>query len=202
MRRLLVVLVLALIPTAAFAIDIDKKWGLSAGIADSEGQLSLIRGRANGAFILDFALALTSQEISEDEPTVNDDITLKQEFSAFTVGPRWRRFGRPDAKLSPYLDIFGHFVQTKQRVTQDNATSGSAITQTISGTGAEFGLGLGVEFETAWSINIAAHTDFLQATWSNLATKINTSGNDNTLSGTGWELEAAFNPALFARVYF
>ena len=202
MRRLLVVLVLALIPTAAFAIDIDKKWGLSAGIADSEGQLSLIRGRANGAFILDFAVALSSEEISEDDPTVNDDITVKQDFSSFAVGPRFRRFARPDAKLSPYLDFFGHFVQAKGRFTQDNATTGSGGTQEINQTGAEFGIGLGAEFETAWNFNIAAHTDFLQATWWNVAQKFNTTSDVNTLSGSRWELEAAFNPALFARVYF
>jgi len=200
MRKLLVVLALVMLPGTAFAIDINKQWGLSAGIADDVGQLSLILGKPKGALVLDVNFLLISQEIEEDEPTVNPDIRQFQQVSQYSIGPRLRRFVLPGEKLTPYWDLFAHFTQTQQKST--NEIGGTGGNQTITQTGGEVGLGLGAEFETAWHFNIAVHTDFLRVEYTSLSQKSNTPGTDQELSGAAWEVVGGFNPALFARVYF
>jgi len=190
MRRLfLVVLLLALAGTTQ-AIDIKGKWGLgvgAGGIIGSSAEASLIRGKTERtAWILDLNILQRYDEFRNDSTRV-----IFERFGQvnLSVGPRIRRYSRPQAKFSPYLDAFLHL-------------AGSGMTYTTNGryyAGGEVGFAFGAEYFTPWHFGLAAHNDIFT-----VAVERAWDGSRGRVISHGWReySEIGFSPRLQLRVYF
>jgi hypothetical protein len=192
MRRLfLVVLLLALAGTAG-AIDIKGKWGLGVGTGSflgSGAEASLIRGKTERtAWILDLSVYQYYSDSRIDSTRQLDKIQRTVNISA---GPCFRRFTRPQAKLSPYWDVFLHY----------NFKSNVSKYEGSYSTGGEGGLAGGLEYFTPWHFTLAAHTKIFSVSMSRNWTR---AGGVESIVSHGWDEMARFtlSPQLQLRVYF
>ena len=189
MRRLfLVVLLLALAGTSQ-AIDIKGKWGLGVGTGSfigSSAEASLIRGKTERtAWILDMQFG-QSYEFTRDTTAY---YSYKQQSYNLELGPRFRRFTRPRADLSPYGDFYLHY---------QGIMSGTTLNGT-TGVGFKSGLAGGVEYFTPWHFTLAAQTRILEVSalwsWVEVNEKI-------TKRGISEQVKFGLQPGLQLRVYF
>jgi hypothetical protein len=190
MRRLfLVVLLLALAGTAG-AIDIKGKWGLGVGTGDflgSGAEASLIRGKTERtAWILDLDLYQSYSELRTDS---TGRIFDRDAETRLTLGPRIRRYSRPQAKLSPYVDGFFHL-----RGSGSNNLYGGRYNA-----GGELGFAGGAEYFTPWHFGLAAHTGILS-----VAVERIWDGQRGQVIAHGWRVWSiiGISPRVQLRVYF
>ena len=190
MRRLFLVVLLLALPGTTQAIDIKGKWGLGVGtgsLIGSGAEASLIRGKTERtAWILDLNVSQYYLDSRVDSTRNLDRIQRKVNIS---MGPRFRRFTRPQAKLSPYWDVFLHYNQ----VSEHDRYLG------FYSAGGEGGLAGGLEYFTPWHFTLAAHTKLfsisVDRTWSKI-------GPPTVSHGWGEKAEFSINPKLQVRVYF
>jgi hypothetical protein len=189
MRRLLLVVLLLALAGTSQATDIKGKWGLGlymGGLINSSGEAYLIRGKTERtAWIFDFSM---DQGYSDTRDTSGRMTDLFQNFN-ISMGPRVRRYTRPQSKLSPYFDIYFSAGGGRER---HYSTIDRGVTF-------QTGLAGGAEYFTPWHFSLAAHTGIF------------------SISGTrGWHEDLFYqtqrsfhvnsgfsiNPFLHVRVYF
>lgn len=198
------VLLLILIPCAprhAFATEIAGKWGLGLSVGellDSRAEASIVRGRsASTAWILDLSLSGSTSDVqlqlfAPDRPPITSN--GNQDNLAIQLGPRIRKYTRPDRALSPYWDIFAH---------GNFAWSDETLDLTSKSRGAEIGIDFGAEyFFTRWPISAAVHTTLANARYTHQTRDGNAGtyiehATMNIVSGS-----VRINPALQVRAYF
>lgn len=214
---LLLALTLAPVPNAS-ATEIEGKWGLGIKVGDfvsSQAEASLIRGISHRtAWILDVAISQSKGNRDRavhyfsaglDSTTAPLDTTITSrsvtDGFAFNIGPRFRRFMRPESAFSPYWDLSAHFIDTSGRSSDLN--SGSSVTR-IGGAG---GFALGAEyFSTRWPVSLAAHTEVVSVTWAHSTQEDHftnpVSRETSRTVGNDLTTVLRLNPVLQIRVYF
>jgi hypothetical protein len=209
----LVLLALAAILSvrASWATGIDGKWGLGVGvgsIVSSTAEASILRGISDRtAWIFDVSANQSRDNRGFTDKNFNPDTTIagtsKSESMTIIVGPRLRRFTRPESSFSPYCDAYAHFL--------DRYTLQTSPGQSQSGrqVGGEAGFAIGVEyFSTRWPFSVAAHTNVAKVTVSHVSNEssyssiYSGSGTSQVSSGTAFSSVIAFSPSLQVRVYF
>lgn len=188
MRRLfLVVLLLALAGTTQ-AIDIKGKWGLgvgAGGIIGSSAEASLIRGKTERtAWILDV-------QFTQSYETKRDSSGPSHDYQSYNLdlGPRFRRYTRPRAALSPYWDLYLHYLGSMSGTTMVG-TTGIGLTSGFAG---------GVEYFTPWHFTLAAQTGILEVSVRRYWDEV----NDKITKRYMYEkFKLGLQPGLQLRVYF
>ncbi len=208
MRTAVVALALGLWATTGWAGDNQGKWGLGvdSGLFRSGGvHGALIHRRSTRtAWLLD----VRAEEHVLDTDGSGSGLIFSPfsppvasgEFSQTVqveIGPRFRRFTRPDANWSPYWDLFAAATHSNSRY-----SSGSTTADYFS-TGGAAGAGIGVEYFTPWHFSVAAHSDLLEARYA----RVRSRGNDSFLgprsaSGHEQSVNTVLNPAVELRAYF
>jgi len=198
------------------ATEIEGKWGLGIKVGNfvsSQAEASIIRGISHRtAWILDIAISQswtdrdrTDSFFSLDSlapPDTTFTAHLRAHNFSFNVGPRFRRFMRPESAFSPYWDFSAHFIDTTGRSSE--LRTGSSSTR-IGGVG---GFALGAEyFSTRWPVSLAAHTEIASVTWIHSSNEDHFSDPSGTrgstrIVGNDFTTLLSFNPALQIRVYF
>ncbi|MGE5174757.1 MAG: hypothetical protein ACM3JJ_00165 [Hyphomicrobiales bacterium] len=114
------------------------------------------------------------------------------------AGPRFRRFTHPDADVSPYWDLYVHGVHSYSRNAQD---ANSAYTRQ---TGADLGLGFGVEyFLERWPVSNAAASPLLRLGYRWTVSRSSYQGGvDRHTSSGQWNSGISISPHLQFRAYF
>lgn len=203
MRTIVVVILLSLLARASEAVDIQGKWGLgvSTGLVSSTAEASLMRGKTDhSAWILDLqvsddATSLSGQPLYPGGPLGTNEKDRRLFISA---GPRYRRYTRPQATISPYWDLFLHGLNDASH----RESSDLAVDQIRWG--GQLGLDMGAEYFTPWSFTVAAHTNVISATVQHVISRQNSSffsGRENQ-AGTRGAVSLGFSPRLQVRVYF
>jgi hypothetical protein len=106
-------------------------------------------------------------------------------------GPGLRRFTRPGAEFSPYVD-FG------LRATYDRIHQSGFATRTGAGASALFGFGL--EYFTPWHFSVAAHSSVAGLSWRRSRTDYRDGLQEDRF--TDLSATVALRPLLFVRGYF
>jgi len=189
MRRLFLVVLLLTLAGTTQAIDIKGKWGLGVGLAltGSKSEGSLIRGKTErSAWILDMQLY---HRYLDDRADSSGRITSRESHTYGHIGPRIRRYTRPQAKLSPYWDVYFHLKGEGESYT----TWGRAYA------GAEGGIDAGAEYFTPWHFSLGAHTGIF-----NVGIERSWAGSHGIITSRGWRENSnlSFYPSFQARVYF
>ncbi len=173
------------------------KWGLGAGIESGGGELSIIRTHSDRtAWAIDARLGYS--DVSEPDDFTGVVLTKAHSVSV-DMGPRVRRFARPGAERSPYVDAYVHGILRSLRYPLASTSNSRSRSY-----GVTIGLGLGVEYLTRWNFSVAAHTDFLQATYLRDHTARDSTAYSPALDAwaTEFRAELAFSPRLLVRAYF
>jgi len=190
MRSILLAVLLLALAGTSWAIDIKGKWGLGVGTGSfigSGAEASLIRGKTERtAWILDLDLYQSYSELRTDS---TGRIFDRDAETNLTLGPRIRRYSRPQAKLSPYVDGFFHL-------------RGSGSTYINGGrynAGGELGIAGGAEYFTPWHFGLAAHTGILS-----VAVERIWDGQRGKVVAHGWRVFSKIGiiPWIQFRVYF
>ena len=191
--------------------EIRGKWGLGVSVGElisSRAETSLLRGVSERtAWLADLSISQSMDDLDRTATyvagPVDTTIYRSYRFDGFTVsvGPRLRRFTNPTGPLSPYFDLYVHFVDSSNHATE---TGGSASDTQVGG---EAGAGLGVEyFLTRWPVSVAAHSDvvryrmFRHTRKSNYGSPASSQVIEET--GTTGYGSLLLSPALQIRVYF
>jgi len=213
MKPILSLLLLALTtlpPTGiSWATEIDGKWGLGVNVGSlfsSGAEASIERGVSNGtAWIFDVSASQSRDKRDLTESSRNPDTTItgtsKFEGINIIVGPRLRKFTRPESSFSPYWDTYTHFVDYYSLQSYPDQAYGHRQV------GGEIGFAMGVEyFSTRWPFSVGAHTNVAKLTVSRVSDNSSYSspygGRSQASSGTAFSSVIAFNPSLQVRVYF
>jgi hypothetical protein len=189
MRRLFLLVLLLALAGTSWATDIKGKWGLGVGTGSflgSSAEASLIRGKTERtAWILDVQFG-QSYESTRDTTTYYN---YKRQSYDLELGPRFRRFTRPRADLSPYGDFYLHYQGTMSGTTLNGTT----------GAGFKSGLAGGVEYFTPWHFTLAAQTRILEVSVLRSWTEV----NDKIIRRNMYEqVKFWLQPGLQLRVYF
>lgn len=205
MKRLLTVLVALIVvtcPRSGHAGRIEGKWGLSAPVSFAPGEFSLIRGTSTGAWILD-ARFDASRRNEEAVPPTPFDAQVSIDETGWEIGPRWRRYSRPGAEFSPYVDVFahGHYQRTAvaASVAPPSTGGGTTLFRTYGLSG---GLALGVELFTKWGLSTAVSSQIVQVNW--WGTHNTAEGGGIRYDRDGYALVAGlqFTPRVYVRGYW
>ena len=206
MRSSVTLLALALSATTAWAGAIEGKWGLGvdSGVFRSDGvHGALIFGRsARTAWLLDVKAEENVRDVDGFEGGIYLPGIASAEFSQSVVveiGPRFRRFTRPEADWSPYWDLFAAATHANTRYSTPVSSNDRFST------GGVLGLGLGVEYFTPWHFSVAAHSDVLEARYARIRARTNSQNFFlGSSSGTGYQhsVNAGLSPAIELRAYF
>jgi len=194
MRRLFLLVLLLALAGTSWATDIKGKWGLGVGMGStiwglSGSEASLIRGKTERtAWILDMDIYESYQDFRSD--TSGRLMYIDREL-AVSLGPRIRRYTRPQATLSPYWDSYFHLC---------GLNTGNSSNNYHRTAGAVAGLGCGVEYFTPWHFALAAHTGLFSASL-NRVWDYNHYSNDQS-KGWSQSVQLGFSPRLQLRVYF
>jgi len=147
----------------------------------------LIRGKTERtAWILD--LQFRQKYFEQKSDTSSRPGWLGRDLN-LDAGPRFRRFTRPQAKLSPYWDVYAHIVS--------NSTS-SNPEEYHRDAGAAFGFAGGVEYFTPWHFTLAAHTNVFSIE----ARRGWVKAYQTKFSNFREEVGFSFKPQMQLRVYF
>ena len=117
--------------------DIDGKWGLGVGVFNHRSEASILKGLSNRTALL-VEVGIHQAEFSFSNES-GPPLPISQSGNAVAVelGPRLRRFTRPDEVFSPYFDLF-------VRGSFSNSTANGSNQLETWGTRA--GIGFGAEY--------------------------------------------------------
>jgi len=110
MRRSFVLLLLLALPLTSHAADIDGHWGLSAPLFTTKGDTPyslLYRFTPAWTGALDASVHI--DENLDDQNNSRSPLGVSGDFVSVQVGPRARRYLRPEDDFSPYLDVFAKY---------------------------------------------------------------------------------------------
>ena len=193
----------------SWATEIDGKWGLGINVGSlfsSGAEASIVRGFSNRtAWILDVSASQYRDKRDLTANFRNPDTTItgisKFEGINIILGPRLRKFTRPESSFSPYWDTYAHFVDSYSLQSYPDQSYGHRQV------GGEIGFAMGVEyFSTRWPFSVGAHTNVARLTVSRVSDNSSYSSPYAALSqvssGTAFSSVIAFSPSLQVRVYF
>lgn len=190
-----VVVVLLLAVRTAGATEIDGRWGLGAGLFNGGGEVSLIRGvSARTAWLLDASVQQNESSVESDQGLGPTEAV--QSGGSFSLGPRFRRFTRPQSEFSPYWDVYAHADYSRAH----EALAADRITNETAGVSA--GLEIGLEYFTRWHFSVAAHSGLLSFGWEHVRTEATSAVTAGEITGHTEFARLALNPVLFLRGYF
>jgi len=196
MRRLfLVVLLLALTGTTQ-AIDIKGKWGLGVGTGDRglPSELWVTRGKTTRTAWLLYVDADQYHSVNK----YRDGNETYSRSVGLTLGPGFRRYTRPQEKLSPYWDVNATFFGSRGSYSTDSPYYGYSTSVTKSArAGVDFAVG--VEYFLPWHFSLAAHTSVLGVNFNR-----HWMSGQSTSGSRGWSegFNMDISPRLHVRVYF
>ena len=207
-RPLLIVLVLLACATNTRAAEIDGKWGLgvgAGGVLGTNPEFSIFHGHSKTTgWLLDFRLSgydvgyKESYVFGDTLPPIPSQSSNRNEMSLF-AGPRIRRFTRPDAEFSPYVDFFLHGTYSRLHAWTGY---GGGLHRNSTRSGVAGGIALGAEYFTHWHFSVAAHSDLAQLSWAHFRDEDGSASVSRVLAGHETTASFSVQPTMVLRVYF
>ena len=168
--------------------------GLGVGVFNYRSDVSILKALSNRTALL-VEVGINQAEFSSSNESGTPLLVPRSgSGAAIELGPRLRRFTRPNEEFSPYVDAFirGSFSHS----TSDGSTQREAW-------GTRVGVGFGVEyFLDGWHSSLAAHTEVLTFSYEHERTTVSNVPVPSESSGFTQRTSLSISPGLVLRVYF
>ena len=179
-------------------IDIKGKWGLGVGVGEKglPSELWVTRGKTTRTAWLFYVNADQSYSENRDSRGYS---SIWRTFQ-LTLGPGFRRYTRPQERLSPYWDVnftFGGGRLSSSSYQPPPFTSYTSVSKSAS---AGISLSGGVEYFLPWHFSLSANTSFLGVSLRREWTSNQPYVSDSRQWAEGMNMR--ISPSLHVRVYF
>lgn len=181
----------------ASGAELEKRWGVGAGLFREGGEASLLRRVSGNTAVVMDVVGLHQEVVrSMDYPPPSPTQRIVQSLTRVEAGPRLRRFFGRDESWRPYLDAFAHGAY--ERVEFTSLDTGLEI-----GRGLRAGAAFGLEYDLPWRFSVAVHSGLLSYSWLSLRGQVTTeSGIVIKSSGQSQNISVGLSPEGFVRIYF